>query len=152
MSRIIKLTEEELIKMIAGLRVGMCLDFATNCAYLDRDLDKANEDDLTNWYGIKKIYEFDQEIVLIGGYGGDCSYAISYKWSDKPSEDFDYNIQIALDNIYAHENEVTGIYVVGEAVDTKPVDNNGNSVVGGVDWGFDTSIADTLILLAEVEE
>lgn len=108
------LTVTELAARISALEFGETLDFATDCAYLDKDLDKASEDDLTNWYGIKKIEEFDQDIVLIGAYGGDDSYAISYKWDIKPNDEFKHDLEAILNRIDVHCGGFTGIYVFEE--------------------------------------
>lgn len=114
MGKAIKLTTEEFIKKVSTLKLGEGTDFAIGCAYLDKDLDKANEDDLTDWYGVKKISEFDQEIILIGGYGGDDSYAISYSNSGATNAYFEYELQVALDEMITHNHEFTGIYVFKE--------------------------------------
>lgn len=105
------LTVTELAKRINALEFGKTLDFATGYAYLDKDLNKASEDDLTNWYGIKKIEEFDQDIVLIGGYGGDDSYAISYKRGIEPNNEFKHDLEVILNRIDVHCDGFTGIYV-----------------------------------------
>ena len=108
------LTVTELAKRINALEFGKTLDFATDCAYLDKDLNKASEDDLTNWYGIKKIEEFDQDIVLIGGYGGDDSYAISYKCGIESNNEFKHDLEAILNRIDVHQGGFTGIYVFEE--------------------------------------
>lgn len=109
------ITEAEFARRISTLNIGESIDFATNCAYLDKDLHKASEDDLTNWYGVKKIEEFDQDIVIIGGYGGDDSYAISYKWDIKPNDEFKHDLEAILNRIDVHCGGFTGIYVFEEA-------------------------------------
>ena len=114
MKKVKTLTVTELAERISALKFGEILDFATDCAYLDRNLDKVSEDDLTNWYGIKKIEEFDQDIVLIGSYGGDDSYAISYKWCAAPSDEFEHNLSTILNKFDVNRGGFTGIYVFEE--------------------------------------
>ncbi len=108
------LTVTELVERISVLKVNETLDFATACVYLERDLDKVSEGDLTNWYGIKKVKEFDQEIALIGGYGGGDSYAISYKWDNEPNEEFEHELEVVFNKIDAYCGGFTGIYVFEE--------------------------------------
>lgn len=114
MRRALKLTTDEFIERASKLNLRDGFDFAINCCYLDKDLDKATEDDLTDWYGIKKISEFDQEIILIGCYGGDESYAISYKWDRDPNEFFEFDLRDVISKIAVHTHEFAGIYVFEE--------------------------------------
>lgn len=96
------------------MKLGEGIDFAIGCAYLDKDLNKVTEDDLTDWYGVKKISEFDQDIILIGIYGEDEIYAISYAGSGVTNAYSEYELKVALDEIIAHNHEFTGIYVFEE--------------------------------------
>lgn len=113
MSNVVKLDVTEFSQKIAELPVGKSIDFAICCEH--KDTQKANKDDLSYWLGAKRIDEFDQEMILIGEYGGGGFLGtLTDKWNGCKNETFLRELDMLLDDIAAFYPDFNGFYIAEE--------------------------------------
>ena len=67
MGKIIELTAEEFVKRAKALDVGEYFDFAADAECAG---EPQSEEELTEWYGVQKLFLFDNEMVIVSKYGG----------------------------------------------------------------------------------
>ncbi len=67
MGRIIKLTAADFAKKAKSLDVGEYFSFAVDA---ECDGEPQMVEELVEWYGVQKLYLFDNEMVLVSKYGG----------------------------------------------------------------------------------
>lgn len=67
MRRIIKLTAADFVKRAKALDVGEYFSFSADseCAGEPQKMDE-----LTEWYGVQKLFLFDNEMIIVSRYGG----------------------------------------------------------------------------------
>ena len=67
MARIIKLTAADFVKRAKDLDVGEYFRFAAD---YESTGEPQKEEELTEWYGVQKLFLFDNEMVIVSKYGG----------------------------------------------------------------------------------
>lgn len=67
MGKIIELTTEDFVKRAKALEVGEYFNFAADAECTG---EPQNEEELTEWYGVQKLFLFDNEMVIVSKYGG----------------------------------------------------------------------------------
>lgn len=102
MGKIAKLTAEEFKKKVKSLDVGEHFDFA---AEAECDGEPHNEEELLEWYGVQKIYLFDNEMCVVSKYGGTGCEAFSAN---------DDHLTIAVDDMFRNMLWGDGVYIANE--------------------------------------
>lgn len=67
MGRIIELTAADFVKRAKALDVGEFFRFAAD---YESTGEPQKEEELTEWYGVQKLFLFDNEMVIVSKYGG----------------------------------------------------------------------------------
>lgn len=102
MGKITKLTAAEFAKKVKLLEVGAYFSFA---AEADCDGEPENEEELIEWYGVQKIFLFDNEMCVVSKYGG--------KGCDAFSTTDDY-LKVAVGDMFRNMLWNDGVYIANE--------------------------------------
>lgn len=109
---------EEVVERLMSLKFGETFDFAGMSS--ENDLNKATPNDLTCWYGAKVINEFDQDILLVGYYGGSPMRAFSLQ---DDVEFIRYDLEKFLKECDVIPWNYEGCYIVEEVKEQEKVIN-----------------------------
>lgn len=108
MGSVTKLDANAFIKKVKELDIGEYFDFATDAECAG---EPQNEEELTEWYGVQKIYLFDNEMCIVSAYGGPDCEAFSAK---------DDYLTTAVEDMFRKMFWSYGVYVVEKAQKREP--------------------------------